>query len=944
MFIKDDDCTKNNCQEKLEMFLNKISISLLSSHNKQQIPTTFVFYYGGHGTANGFGTIGGIWTYEQVSQTIEKLFHGCRVLLLLDCCAAGNLCYHLPSTATIDDGSSTNNDDTMMMKKKKKQYVLLASSAPYVTTSAEGDEWILNNSWIQLMRWWGYYVDDNNNNNTDEEEQQQQQQHRPPTLDDQISLLADRTAFEIGDQFFAYFTPSKTIMKNNEDGNSLLDISWMPKRRQQRSTTNDEDHVEGSSSSLLLSEVPSQLLSSSSSFSYSSFDEPLKWQKQIPEKARILSIDHCRVGDSVFYRHPGGIPRSITVIESNPTYYVPPIWLAGTIVSTSTFTEVDCDDTNKLIRLTVGYPSIHEQWEVEVSYQYLMNGFWLSQQWMLPRLFCRAQIMLAQDYAQYLDCSSLVSNTQVQFVLRRRRQIQNRCDDGDQKNDGDMLTTTIQEGTILDWRDFNWRNHIISCHNTNGLYDGDGLYDGSYFNELPVKIKEAARDFGYTKYSWDNDIPIVAESKEWDALTVSEQEAAKMLGYDRQKKCSSIPIVDDSTSKDQSLSNQEHFRIAGPVVPVEWNDDDDNQQSCLVPLVHIILCSEIKGPSNNTTIYLTTTAPISLKKEMELKQPQCEKELKNLLCQTLIRSLESSGKFIGNAMSILKTRCLTVYWPDDEEFYDAIPIPMPTDEDYIDNVELLTSHFEYTLPGVYCPVLYEDGVRCLIPVSYIFKRGDHKRLFSNNRVTEKKNQQQTVLSLTTNFPTQESINNMSTLLLDLSLRASSFGEQFSEIALQLEHASHLLHSAFEKKKNEDGQRKNNKRADQLKEPKKSIISSLTTTTKVSATTTFNSNSTTESNDEETSFLSDEANENTNSTPECDNKSYINYDWSNMPERIKNAAQRIGYNRKIWNADTNLPINEKEWKNLTHNEKEDLKTIGYNEADWDEDEYDNDSDY
>ena len=69
---------------------------------------------------------------EQVSQTIEKLFYGCRVLLLLDCCAAGNLCYHLPSTATIDDGSSTNNDDTMMMREKKKQYVLLASR--YVRT------------------------------------------------------------------------------------------------------------------------------------------------------------------------------------------------------------------------------------------------------------------------------------------------------------------------------------------------------------------------------------------------------------------------------------------------------------------------------------------------------------------------------------------------------------------------------------------------------------------------------------------------------------------------------------------------------------------------------------------------------------------------------------------------------------------------------------------
>ena len=58
MYIKNDDCTKTNCQEKLEMFLNRASASLLSRQNQD---TTLVFYYGGHGIPRGLATIGGIW-------------------------------------------------------------------------------------------------------------------------------------------------------------------------------------------------------------------------------------------------------------------------------------------------------------------------------------------------------------------------------------------------------------------------------------------------------------------------------------------------------------------------------------------------------------------------------------------------------------------------------------------------------------------------------------------------------------------------------------------------------------------------------------------------------------------------------------------------------------------------------------------------------------------
>jgi hypothetical protein len=62
MYIKDEDCTKTNCQNKLEIFLNKQRSEQQQQQQQPTTATTFVFYYGGHGTTNGFATIGGTWT------------------------------------------------------------------------------------------------------------------------------------------------------------------------------------------------------------------------------------------------------------------------------------------------------------------------------------------------------------------------------------------------------------------------------------------------------------------------------------------------------------------------------------------------------------------------------------------------------------------------------------------------------------------------------------------------------------------------------------------------------------------------------------------------------------------------------------------------------------------------------------------------------------------
>ena len=79
MYIKDDDCTKTNCQNKLELFLqHQQQRSEQQPTTTASTTTTFVFYYGGHGTTNGFATIGGTWTCKFTCRVLvsEKLTDG----------------------------------------------------------------------------------------------------------------------------------------------------------------------------------------------------------------------------------------------------------------------------------------------------------------------------------------------------------------------------------------------------------------------------------------------------------------------------------------------------------------------------------------------------------------------------------------------------------------------------------------------------------------------------------------------------------------------------------------------------------------------------------------------------------------------------------------------------------------------------------------------------
>lgn len=169
-FVKDDDTTTENCREQFITLLTKTRLS-----------TTLVFYYGRHGIASGFKTQGSIWRYNEVISLIESHFRGDRVLLLLDCCASGNCCEWVASPHSVS-----------------KDYAFLCSAPPHVEATDEGEEWVLNNCWIQCMR---------RNNGT-------------ISLSQAMDIIVDRTALVFGDQFFCFVTPGVNCNESN----------WMPRR------------------------------------------------------------------------------------------------------------------------------------------------------------------------------------------------------------------------------------------------------------------------------------------------------------------------------------------------------------------------------------------------------------------------------------------------------------------------------------------------------------------------------------------------------------------------------------------------------------------------------------------------------------------------------------------------------------------------------------------
>ena len=119
VFVKDDECTKENCEFQLQRLLQ-------TSSRKGD---TLVFYYGGHGTKKGFSTIGRKWRYSDAVDTIEQCFRGDKVWCLIDCCYSGCFSHHISPT--------TNNSWLCVMSSE--------------ATVEAGDEWCMTDTFSKAM-------------------------------------------------------------------------------------------------------------------------------------------------------------------------------------------------------------------------------------------------------------------------------------------------------------------------------------------------------------------------------------------------------------------------------------------------------------------------------------------------------------------------------------------------------------------------------------------------------------------------------------------------------------------------------------------------------------------------------------------------------------------------------------------------------------------------
>ena len=171
VFVKDTDCTKQNCEWQLEQLLQKTS----------RRDDTLVFYYGGHGTKTGLKTIGEKWRYKDIIRTMDRYFQGNKIWCLIDCCYSGCFSQHIPSNTT-------------------KSWLCAMSS--HHTVEA-GEDWCMTDTFARAMK--GQYRNTNLDNSTDSDTE------RVLLTQDVVELMEDHHAIIKDDWMQATLTGSTAI-------------------------------------------------------------------------------------------------------------------------------------------------------------------------------------------------------------------------------------------------------------------------------------------------------------------------------------------------------------------------------------------------------------------------------------------------------------------------------------------------------------------------------------------------------------------------------------------------------------------------------------------------------------------------------------------------------------------------------------------------------------
>ena len=67
--------------------------------------------------------------------------------------------------------------------------------------------------------------------------------------------------------------------------------------------------------------------------------------------------------------------------------------------------------------------------------------------------------------------------------------------------------------------------------------------------------------------------------------------------------------------------------------------------------------------------------------------------------------------------------------------------------------------------------------------------------------------------------------------------------------------------------------------------------------------------------------------------------YEDEDWDELPAEVREAAAKLGYNKKLWDKDKTPEICDKSWKDLTAEQQAAAEILGYSVDNWDDSDSD-----
>eukprot|EP00573_Skeletonema_grethae_P000523 CAMPEP_0201689182 /NCGR_PEP_ID=MMETSP0578-20130828/2805_1 /ASSEMBLY_ACC=CAM_ASM_000663 /TAXON_ID=267565 /ORGANISM="Skeletonema grethea, Strain CCMP 1804" /LENGTH=77 /DNA_ID=CAMNT_0048173735 /DNA_START=54 /DNA_END=287 /DNA_ORIENTATION=- len=62
--------------------------------------------------------------------------------------------------------------------------------------------------------------------------------------------------------------------------------------------------------------------------------------------------------------------------------------------------------------------------------------------------------------------------------------------------------------------------------------------------------------------------------------------------------------------------------------------------------------------------------------------------------------------------------------------------------------------------------------------------------------------------------------------------------------------------------------------------------------------------------------------------------YDDKDWKDLPEEAKEAAKKLGYNKKMWNGDKEPDACDEYWDDLDEDQRQAAMVLGYDKESWD----------